>query len=177
MARKYTLLFFFSLVLGISVFSVKATNPSVAMAPSDSVVTGENLEDIYLQYLDEDSRKLYDKMQGEIQKIEEQQQQREEYDKRWNILVIVTSVLAIIPMLRLFWAYASDEELRKSGKAMLYGASVTFLGALALIILNIGQLYFFFKLENNQRQLVFSAIILILAIALWIYAKRSKRKK
>ena len=80
-------------------------------------------------------------------------------------------------MLRLFWAYASDEELRKSGKAMLYGASVTFLGALALIILNIGQLYFFFKLENNQKQLVFSAIILILAIALWIYVKRSKRKK
>lgn len=172
MARKYTLFLFFSLVLSISVLPVRATNPSVAMAPSDSTVTNP-----YLQYLDEDSRKQYDKMQSEIQRVEEQEQQREENDKRWNILVIVTSVLAIIPMLRLFWAYASDEELRKSGKAMLYGASVTFLGALALIILNIGQLYFFFKLENNQKQLVFSAIILILAIALWIYAKRSKRKK
>lgn len=177
MARKHALFLFFSLVLCISALSVRATNPSVAMAPSDTVITGDDLENIYLQYLDEDSRKLYDKMQGEIQKIEEQQQQREEYDKLWNILVIVTSVLAIIPMLRLFWTYASDEELRKSGKAMLYGASVTFLGALALIILNIGQLYFFFKLENNQKQLVFSAIILILAIVLWIYVKRSKRKK
>ena len=177
MARKITLFIFFSIILGFSVLPANATNLSVATKPADTMATSDDQGNPYLQYLDEDTRKQYDKMQGEIQRVEEQQLHREEYDRRWNILVIATSVLAIIPMLRLFWVYASDEECRKSGKAMLYAAAVTFLGALALIILNVGQLYFLFKLENKQQQLVFSALILILAIALWIYVKRSKRKK
>ena len=175
MAQKQSFIFLLSLAVCLMVIPIHTVDTTVSATSTDSVILSNDIENVYKQYLDEDSRKTYDKMQAELKRIEEQEQQREENDRLWNILVIVTSVIAIIPMVRLFMVYAGDKELRKSGKAMLYGATITFLGALALIIVNVGQMYFFFKLESKQQQLVFSAIILILAIALWIYVKRSRK--
>lgn len=134
-----------------------------------------NLDSIYMSYMDDDTKAQIQKMRSEMARIEQQEQEREQHQLLWYLLLAGCAVSAVIVtggIFREVFQGHDDAPVRRK----LSAAAVCLCGGAVILLLDAGWLYLSFEASQKEQKLILFAILLALGIALWIYTKNLNKE-
>ena len=145
--------------------------PLATRAQSDDM----NLDSIYMSYMSDSSKAQILKLRGEMARIEQQQQEREERTLLWYLVMAGCAVSAVVVTGGIFREVFQGHEGAPLVNKLKAGA-VCLCGGIVIFLLDVGWLYMSFEADQKVQKLILFAILLVLGIALWIYTKNLKKE-
>ena len=173
-SRKGLVLFFVIVLIMVGgyLFAVYG-EPSDSLqqsTPDFSFTDGSNP---YESIMTPESKALFEKMQAQMDTIEQQKQDRE---RKWLIAYIVCGVVALIPTLKVIIDYLRGKLPRTTLKNGIQTAVLLLIGAVVLFFINLGWFYFHFSMSHSEQMMAFNILIILAAVLLWYYARKASRK-
>ena len=145
--------------------------PMVAMPQSEEM----DLDSIYMSYMSDSSKAQILKMRSEMDRIEQQRQEREEHQRWWYLVLAGCAVSAIIVTGGIFREVFQGQENAPIHRK-ISAAAICLCGGIVIFMLDVGWLYMSFEASQKIQKLILFAILLVLGIALWIYTKNLKNE-
>ncbi len=134
-----------------------------------------NLDSIYMSYMSDSSKAQILKLRSEVDRIEQRQQEREESQLLWYLLLAGCALSAIVVTGGIFRAVFSGHDDAPIHRK-LSAAVICLCGGVVIFLLDVAWLYMSFEASQKEQKLILFAILLVLGIALWIYTNNLKNE-
>ena len=133
--------------------------------------TGEmNLDSLYMNYMSDSSKTRIQQLRGKMKHIEQQEQESEEHQLWWHLLLAGCALSAVVVTGGIFSEVFKGHEGAPLVNKLKAGA-ICLCGGLVIFLLDVGWFYMSFEATQKAQKLILFAILLVLGIALWIYTK------
>lgn len=134
-----------------------------------------NLDSIYMSYMSDSSKAHIMKVRRQMDRIEQQRQEREKRQMWWYLIVAGCAVSSVIITAGIFREVFKGSDGAPLINKLRAGA-ICLCGGIVIFLLDIAWFYMSFDASQKAQKLILFAILIVLGIALWIYTKNLKKE-
>ena len=135
-----------------------------------------NPDTLYQEYITDDVRAQLEKYKKLEERLQQQEQEKEQRRTRWYIAIGACALVALTPTFVVFGSFRRQLKERPSKGNIVKAAVICLGGGVAIFLIDILWLYLSFEATMQVQKLALFLILLVLGIALWIYTKNLKKE-